>query len=111
MDIKITVDTSNFDINDVDVNEIVQREIEKTAYKIERGAKANCPVDTGHLRRSITTEIGDLEADIGSNVEYAGYVHDGTRYQSAQPFLETAANAEVDRLEERIANAIERLFR
>ena len=111
MSIKITVDTSDFNLNDLDINEIVQQEIEKTAYKIERGAKANCPVDTGHLRRSITTEIGDLEADIGSNVEYAGYVHDGTRYQPAKPFLETAANAEMDGIEDRIADAIERLLK
>lgn len=111
MDVKITVDTSNFNLNNLDINEIVQQEIEKTAYKIERGAKANCPVDTGHLRRSITTKIGKLEADVGSNIEYAGYVHDGTRYQPAQPFLETAANAEVDGLEKRITDAIERLLK
>lgn len=69
MDIRITVDTSGFNFNDVDVNQVIQQEIEKTAYKIERGAKANCPVDTGRLRGSITTEIGSLQADIGSNVE------------------------------------------
>ena len=111
MSIKITVDTSDFNLNDLDINEIVQQEIEKTAYKIERGTKANCPVDTGHLRRSITTEIGDLEANVGSNIEYAGYVHDGTRYQPAKPFLETAANAEMDGIEDRIADAIERLLK
>ena len=110
MDIKITIDTSGFNFNDVDIDEVIQQEIEKTAYKIERGAKANCPVDTGRLRGSITTEIGSLQADIGSNVEYAGYVHDGTYKMGARPFLETAAEAEIGGLEERIIAAIERLL-
>lgn len=110
MDIRITVDTSDFGLNNADVDAVIQAELERTAYNIERGAKRNCPVDTGNLRRTITTEIGSMEVNVGSNCEYASYVHDGTRYQSAQPFLEEATNANLDDLANRIAEAIEDLL-
>lgn len=46
---------------------------------IENQAKINCPVDDGTLRASIThssEKEGDLyNGVIGSNVEYAPYVH------------------------------------
>lgn len=105
MDIKITVD-ANFNLNNVDVDAVIQRELTKTAYKIEAQAKRNCPIDTGNLRRSITTDIGDMEVDIGSNCEYAGYVHDGTYKMAARPFLEEATNSEIEGLADRIAEAI-----
>lgn len=109
MDIRVTVD-SQFDLSDIDIDEIVQAELTKTAYKIEANAKRNCPIDTGNLRRSITTDIGDMEVDVGSNCEYASYVHDGTYKMAARPFLEEAADTEIDGLADRIAEAIERLL-
>ena len=46
---------------------------------IENQAKINCPVDDGTLRASIThssEKEGDLyTGTVGSNVEYAPYVH------------------------------------
>lgn len=52
---------------------------------IEGEAKARCPVDMGTLRASITTELKDaaapgdpIIATIGTNIEYAPYVHQGT---------------------------------
>ena len=109
MDIRVTID-SDFDLSDIDIEGVVQAELEKSAHTIERNAKIACPIDTGNLRRSITAETGDLEVDVGSNCEYASYVHDGTYKMSARPFLESAADPEIDNLEENIAEAIERLF-
>lgn len=47
---------------------------------IEADAKANAPVDSGELRRSITTVVDEekLEAKVGTNLDYAPYVHEGT---------------------------------
>ncbi len=55
----------------------------KTAcYVIEAEASKNCPVDMGILRASITSEVEVTENEIigriGSNLEYAPYVHNGT---------------------------------
>lgn len=47
---------------------------------VEGDAKKNCPVDDGQLRQSITYEITDngTVGVVGTNVEYAPYVHQGT---------------------------------
>lgn len=54
----------------------------KACLVIETDAKMRCPVDMGPLRASITsdTDISETEVvgRIGSNLEYAPYVHNGT---------------------------------
>lgn len=56
----------------------------RRGLRIESRAKILCPVDTGRLRSSITTTqprmVGRrLTVTVGTNVNYARYVHDGTR--------------------------------
>lgn len=56
--------------------------MDKACLVVENQAKMDCPVDTGALRASINHEV-DLEPDaivgrIGSNLEYAPYIHNGT---------------------------------
>lgn len=46
---------------------------------VERTAKEYCPVGpTAELRNSITSEWDNQEGRIGTNLEYAPYVHQGT---------------------------------
>lgn len=46
---------------------------------IEATAKEFCPVDTGLLRNSISTELVDkCTVDVGTNIEYAADVEFGT---------------------------------
>lgn len=56
-------------------------------------------VDTGRLRASVSVEQfirgGVIVTRIGSNVEYAIYVHEGTRYMRGNPFLRDALPAAV----------------
>lgn len=64
------------------------------AERVLADAKRLAPVDTGHLRDSLKIEYGDDgTASILTDVEYAGYVEHGTRYQPAQPFLRPALMA------------------
>lgn len=69
----------------------VGRYLATVAAKVETAAKARCPVDTGRLRSSITWRIeadgNGVVAIVGTNVEYAIYVHEGTRHMSGRPFL------------------------
>lgn len=45
-------------------------------------------VDTGRLRNSITHAVmGDESVVIGTNVRYAGYVHNGTSRVKGRPYL------------------------
>lgn len=73
----------------------VARILEAIGIAAERNAKKICPVDTGRLRNSITHSIdnSDDTAIIGTNVEYAVYVHNGTAHphREGNPFLVNAA--------------------
>ena len=89
-----------------DVLEGLQKDIEKAALTLEKNAKQNCPVDTGKLRASITTEVGNLEAEVGTNVEYALYVEFGTSKQSAQPFMRPALDKAITQLNKDMAKTL-----
>lgn len=72
------------------------------AEDIARFARQRAPVDTGHLRDSITvvsTGPGAYQARVGAF--YGVYVNYGTRNMAAQPFWEPAVNEARARLEQR----------
>lgn len=60
----------------------VARDLLRRANAVENQAKRLCPVDEGRLRASIRREIGtddgELVVRVGTNVEYAMFVHEGT---------------------------------
>lgn len=60
----------------------IEKRVEKACLLVENQAKMDCPVDEGVLRASITSETEVTETEIvgriGSNEEYAPYVHNGT---------------------------------
>lgn len=60
----------------------VARDILRRGKRVEAAAKRLCPVDSGRLRSSIDTELRGSSAGpvarIGTNVEYAEAVHNGT---------------------------------
>lgn len=90
----------------------------EAAIQLEGEIAIRTPVDTGHLRASIShmapggrSEKGggrlegmlpsDSAAYVGTNVEYAPYVEYGTKYQKAQPYMRTgyaAAKPAMDRI-------------
>lgn len=72
----------------------VFQELQRRVLKVHAAAVQNCPVDTGRLRSSIRWSMGTdsqgLVGLVGSDVEYAGYINDGTWKMSARPFLTNA---------------------
>ena len=93
----IKIDTNEIDKFAVELVELseksrdnVQKAIKKSAFNIESQAKKNLAsnksVVTGHLRRSIATKMGDLEATIHtSNVKYAVIVEKGSKAHVIRP--------------------------
>ena len=79
--------------------------VRKTAADIEASGKRNSPVDTGHLRGSIstTTSIGGLSAEIGPTASYVAYVEFGTRRMRPQPFMGPAADQHFPEFTEAVA--------
>lgn len=82
----------------------LRRGLEKAAMQAESYAKLeleNDPrrIDTGRLRDSISHKVvDDQTAYIGTNVEYAIYVHEGTDRMSPNRFLRNAVEKNQDEL-------------
>ena len=67
-----------------DIRLDIQKVIKKAGFNIERNAKQyianNRSVKTVHLRRGITTDVGNMEVTVHtSNIKYARGVEEGTR--------------------------------
>ena len=87
----IKIDTSEIDKFVIDLketsNEIrsdIQKVLVNSGFNIEARAKRNISnngsVKTGHLRRGITTNVGNMEVTVHtSNIKYARLVEEGTR--------------------------------
>lgn len=73
--------------------------VQAAAKNFATGVGGGPHVRTGRLRSSISTALGaDAEGvycDIGSNVEYAGFVELGTIHMKARPYLRPALPAAI----------------
>ena len=87
----------------------IARGLEAVGIEAESNAAAICPVDTGRLRNSIThtIDISGKWAIIGTNVEYARVVHEGTSKRAGQPFLRDAAVNHANRYRSILKAALE----
>lgn len=61
--------------------------IDKSTSKLEGNVKEEVPVDTGLLRATTFSAHSPVEGKVFPTQNYAIYVHEGTRYQKAQPYL------------------------
>lgn len=86
-----------FTDNSKEVNKAISKALAQalkiSATNVQSEAKRRVPRDTGLLSKEIEVSIKDNEAFVYDNAEYAGYVHNGTFKQSAQPFLKDAFKA------------------
>lgn len=92
---------AGFEVNQSQVNALVQRlramaelddvkeVIRMNGAEMHKEMQRKAPVDTGHMKRTITISMGDsgLVATVKPTADYAPYVEFGTRFQSAQPFV------------------------
>lgn len=57
------------------------------------------PYKTGELFRSISSaKSSDTTIDVGTNIEYATYVHEGTRKMAGRPFIVDGINGNAERI-------------
>lgn len=131
MKIQFDVDGFNRALEDYAEKKIRQIEqgLTKAAQEVEKSARRKCPMDSDALRQSITHKVSAMGAKataiVGSELEYAPYVHEGTGIHSrtgmgrkdvpwsyqdeegnwhstegleARPFLEQARNECADRI-------------
>lgn len=85
--------------------------VEKSIYYLERRAKPLTPVRTGRLRASYQTMFGTLTGALFPTVDYAIYVHEGTRYMRARPFLREAVAVSENQIQKYFEEAINNVFK
>lgn len=74
------------------IKEQLNARLEDVGFLVETYAKEECPYDTGVLKASIASKVTPEEhkVTIGTNVEYAVYVHQGHHSYAGKPFLRDA---------------------
>lgn len=71
----------------------LNRAIQSTVFTIGRKSRQNAPVDTGRLRASHYERFEPLRGEVGTNVDYDIFVHEGTRFMQARPYLARAVDS------------------
>lgn len=95
------------------IDDALSKALEMIGLHIEGEAKEeleNTPrrIDTGNLRNSINYQVNDSEKAvyIGTNVEYALYVHEGTSQMEANRFLKNAVDRNRDQIDKILKDAV-----
>ena len=73
------------------IPQLADRTARGGAMQLLEAAKREAPVDTGKLRDSHHVEGGQGQYSVVADTPYAVYVHWGTRFQAANPWLARAA--------------------
>ena len=68
--------------------------MKKSLFALEATATRLAPVDTGHLQQNIRSSYTPLRGTVTPTPNYSIYVHEGTRFQKARPFLTNAMKKE-----------------
>ena|SRR3989304_3626310 len=88
----------------------VRKAIHVALIDVWNEEKQEAPVRTGHLRARWDTIVGrkgdKLIGTLRSNTSYAIFVHEGTRYQRANPFLIRSAKNAKERVNKDFEEAI-----
>lgn len=86
----------------------VEQVVRTAGEDFKRNAEALVPVDTGYLRKSITTHmLSKTSVKIVSNANYSGYVEFGTRYMNAQPYFRPSMDKVYPVFKEKLKKAVE----
>jgi len=88
----------------------LNKAIEKTVFKVEQQSKINTPVDTGRLRASHYTEFSNLRGAVGTDTNYDIFVHEGTRYMKARPYLRTAIDETSKSIDDYFKDAVQNVL-
>lgn len=84
--------------------------IQKSLFKIRQQSTINTPVDTGRLRGSHYTRFSNLRGEVGTSANYGIFVHEGTRYMKARPYLRTAVEDHNQTIGEYFEEAVQKVL-
>lgn len=84
--------------------------IKKTTLFIMGKSMVNTPVDTGRLRSSTYSRFGNLQGEVGTNTNYDVFVHNGTRFMKARPYLLNAVNESQRQVDDFFTKAVDNVL-
>lgn len=84
--------------------------IQKSVYAIGRSSRQNTPVDTGRLRASTYEQFSNLKGEIGTRTNYDLFVHEGTRFMRARPYLRQAVKSEQSFIDREFTGAVQKVL-
>lgn len=96
----------------MNLSTFMRAEVNRLAASVERYAKQLTPVDTGRLRASISFSPATLwlTSVVSTHTNYAIFVHEGTRYMRARPFMETGAMFAQKEADQGVADRLDKEF-
>lgn len=84
--------------------------IKKSIFVITADSMRNTPVLTGRLRASHTTMFDDLKGSVFTNTNYAVFVHEGTKFMKARPFMREAVEKDNRQVQEFFTKAVDNVL-
>ena len=90
---------------EADADKIANEVASNLGAIVQSNARRYVPVDTGSLKKSITMEVKDDTASIGTPLDYAPHIEYGTVKQAPKPFLSPALE-DARRVADKIAQEV-----
>ncbi len=87
---------------------IILKEALIAGFAIQSKAKVRVPVDTGRLRSSLNTTKQKDGVKVGTNVEYAAFIEDGTSRMKARPYLFNSFKEQIPKFISRVKRALKK---
>lgn len=84
--------------------------IQSSIFTIERDSKLNTPVDTGRLRASHQSMFSLLRGEVGTHTNYDFFVHYGTKYIKARPYLLEAVESNEEKIQRFFTDAVDNVL-
>lgn len=88
----------------------LNKAIQRTVLTIGRTSRQLTPVDTGRLRASTYERFSNLKGEVGTNTEYDVFVHEGTRFMKARPYLRSAVQRHQGQVDGFFTDAVQQVL-
>lgn len=85
----------------------INRAIKKSIFLIQGRSMINTPVLTGRLRSSTRSLFENLKGTVGTNTNYDVFIHDGTKFIKARPYLADAVDESTDEVQGFFTDAVD----
>lgn len=100
-----------FGLSPVLMGKNMSKAVQKTTFVISRQSRINTPVATGRLRASHYERFYgsglNFSGEVGTHTSYDRFVHEGTRFMKARPYLSDAISQEQTTVDKFFTEAVQ----